>query len=325
MSLRILFVTNLYPTPGHPGDSPVIAQQRAALEADGHQVDLLYFDSTRSRRAYLGAVARLLRRAHRGPRYDVVHAHYGFLCGWVARCQWRSPVVVTFRGSDVFDPRERPWSRALARRIDAAVVMTEEMAQVLGRPDAHVVPYGIDTAVFRPGDRQAARRTLGLPPEEGLVLFPYDPTRPEKRFDLIEAAMERVAAARPAGARLLTVHGRTPAELATHMQACDALVLASDTEGSPVAVREALACRLPVVSVDVGDVAEVLAGTSGSLVVERDPASIADGLLTVLAERPRPAPPESAGLGCDSSARLLVQLYEHLVAEPQPALSVKGH
>jgi glycosyltransferase involved in cell wall biosynthesis len=190
-------------------------------------------------------------------------------------------VVVTFRGSDLLDPAERRVSRVLARTIDGAVVMTEEMRRVVGRHDALVLPYGIDTELFRPSDRDGARRSLGLDPDRPLILFPYDPGRPEKRFDLVREALDLVRRQLPAAA-VLAVHSRPQAELARYMNACDALVLASDTEGSPVAVREALACGLPVVSADVGDVARVLAGLEVGGVVERNPAALAAGLLAVL-------------------------------------------
>ena len=93
--MRILFVTNRYPTPQTPGDSPVIAQQRHALELMGHQVDLFFIHSAKSKLAYLTSVPQMLGAAHLKQRYDVVHAHYGAYCAWVARTQWRSPVVVT--------------------------------------------------------------------------------------------------------------------------------------------------------------------------------------------------------------------------------------
>jgi teichuronic acid biosynthesis glycosyltransferase TuaC len=67
------------------------------------------------------------------------------------------------------------------------------------------------------------------------------------------------------------------------MNACDALVLVSDREGAPMAVREALACGLPVVATDVGDVRAVLDGVDGCRVCAQDPREVARGLATVLA------------------------------------------
>ena len=67
-------------------------------------------------------------------------------------------------------------------------------------------------------------------------------------------------------------------EVAGVMNAVDVTVMTSDYEGSPVAVRESLACETPVVSVSVGDVPELLAGLPGCAVVERSERLLADAI-----------------------------------------------
>jgi glycosyltransferase involved in cell wall biosynthesis len=72
----------------------------------------------------------------------------------------------------------------------------------------------------------------------------------------------------------------------TYMNAADALLLTSNREGSPNAVKEALACNLPVVSTDVGDVRERLSGVSPSAVCTTDDG-LTDALVDVLAQGAR--------------------------------------
>ena len=66
------------------------------------------------------------------------------------------------------------------------------------------------------------------------------------------------------------------------MNSVDVTVMTSDYEGSPVAMRESLACLTPVVSVSVGDVPELLAGLPGCAVVERSPRPLADAIVGAL-------------------------------------------
>ena len=67
------------------------------------------------------------------------------------------------------------------------------------------------------------------------------------------------------------------------MNACDALLLTSSHEGSPTVIKEALACQVPIVSTDVGDVSERLLGVDNCYVAgTNDVDSLAEKLYTVL-------------------------------------------
>jgi glycosyltransferase involved in cell wall biosynthesis len=72
------------------------------------------------------------------------------------------------------------------------------------------------------------------------------------------------------------------------MNAVDMTLMTSDDEGSPVAIKESLACMTPVVSVPVGDVPDLIAGLAGCAVAPRDPAALARGVLDALRAERRP-------------------------------------
>jgi teichuronic acid biosynthesis glycosyltransferase TuaC len=278
--MRVLFVTNTYPTIESPGASPCIEQQKSALENLGFDVDVLFFDGPKNRLNYLKAMAQIFWVTQIRNQYDLIHAHYGY-SGVVARMQFRCPVIVTFRGSDVLSPRERPISRLVAASVDRVIVMTEEMKQILGRKDAQVIPYGIDLTYFKPCPQAAARQELGLPSKVPLILFPYDPQRRGKRFDLVKQAVTILSKEYP-DIQVLTIFDKPNKTVATYMNACDAMALTSDTEGAPVAIREAMACNLPIVSVDVGDVAKVICNTESCYLCDKTPDAIAANLAQVL-------------------------------------------
>ena len=58
------------------------------------------------------------------------------------------------------------------------------------------------------------------------------------------------------------------------MNAADVLLLTSDAEGSPMVVKEAMACNVPVVSTAVGDVADVIGGTEGCYITQPGPGAM---------------------------------------------------
>jgi glycosyltransferase involved in cell wall biosynthesis len=111
-----------------------------------------------------------------------------------------------------------------------------------------------------------------------------------------------------------------------YMNACDALVLTSRHEGSPTVIKEALACNLPIVTVDVGDVHQRLDPVEGCLVCANDaPETIAAGLAQVLQSGGRVAGREAvAELDERVIVQKIVDLYRAVLQQRsavQPASS----
>jgi glycosyltransferase involved in cell wall biosynthesis len=292
--LRVLAVTNMYPTEGNPTYGGFVATQMNAIAQAGVRVDVDFVNGRRSDWEYAKGLERV-RRAARSGKFDVVHAHYG-LCGFICSFQ-PLPLVISYWGDDLLGSPNGSGgitaksrlilgiSFAAAYRADAINCESEEMRSRLphsiDRARTHVIPNGVDTSLFCPGSREAARQRLGLDPSEKLVLFPNTPTERRKRLDLAEAAI-RLLEGQGIRARLWIVQRVPPRDMPDYFRAADCLLLTSDWEGSPNVVKEAICCDVPVVSVDAGDVRWLLGLTPGSVLVERDPTAIAHGLREVM-------------------------------------------
>lgn len=281
--MKVLIVTNMYPSPALPSFGTFVYDQAQALRASGVEVDVLAFNGRESKWHYLWAFPRYWRALLRGG-YDLVHAHY-VLAGIVARAQWGRRLVLTHHGPEVLgQPRwQGPLCRLITPLCDEVIHVTEEVRRALRDEDGWVIPCGVDVDAFAPVPRAEARARLGLPADKRLVLFAGDYWRPEKRFDLVEAAMALVRQELP-DAELVLLTKKPHDVVPLHMSACDALVLTSALEGSPMVVKEAMASNLPVVSVRVGDVPEVIGDTPGCALAGRSPADIAAKLVAVLRE-----------------------------------------
>ncbi|WP_232702079.1 glycosyltransferase family 4 protein [Halobacterium wangiae] len=232
--------------------------------------------SSRPASAYARFVPTVLR--HSFGDYDLVHANYG-LTAPHAVLQPNLPVVVSLWGSDLMG--EYGWlSKFCGQFADAVVVMSEAMAEELDR-DCWVIPHGVDLDRFQPRPPEEARAELGWRDDAYHVLFPYYTERDVKNFPrserVVEAARERV----DEDVELQTVTGVAHEDMPTYMNAADSLLLTSRSEGSPNAVKEALACNLPVVSTPVGDVAERIDGVTQSRVCATD-EGLVDALVTAL-------------------------------------------
>jgi len=310
--LRVLMITSEWASdPGHTAH--FIARQVRFLRAAGVDVDVFSFRGGRRPLRYLAAWARLRRRLMERnggrPRYDLVHAQFG-QSGLLALPK-RLPLVVTFRGDDLFgilgrDGRPTPagrllqWlSRRVARRADAAILVSEHLKEYLSQSaPVHIVPSGLDLDLFRCIPQEEACRHLGLSLDRRRVLFVGDPADPRKRYALAREAVERLT--RNLAAELV-IGWRVPHDqMPFYMNACDALVFTSREEGSPNAVKEALACDLPVVAVAVADVPLRLQGIPGCEVCADDSAeTIAAALERTLRRHER-----SGGRGREAARQL---------------------
>jgi glycosyltransferase involved in cell wall biosynthesis len=131
-----------------------------------------------------------------------------------------------------------------------------EVPRWAARRRTAVLPAGVDIHRFRPIPRREARERLGLEAEVPCLLFASDPARAEKRCDRALA----VAGETP----LLTLGGVDPDEVPWYVNAANAVLAPSEREGFGLAVLEALACNVPVLSTPVGIAPEALAGIEGA-------------------------------------------------------------
>ena len=306
--MRVLVLTNMFPS-RTPGYGVFVQDQVDDLRSLGIGVDVIFLDGAKSRFAYARGAARLHRALEEGA-FDLVHAHYG-LTGAIALTQRRLPVVTTFHGSDASGHIrwQQAVSRLVARRTTPVFVSTQ-LAEAVGLPDAVVIPAAVDLDTFQPRDGIAARRLLGWDEQAPYALFPASRAVRSKRADLFDAAID---AAREFVPNLLSasLEGVSRSQVALAMNAADVTVMTSDYEGSPVVVKESLACLTPVVSVRVGDNDMLLQGLPGCAVTERDPARIAEAVVAALDRPPEPRLRERVvPFGRRELAHRIVALYE---------------
>lgn len=264
--MRVLVVTNLYPTARRPALGPFVRDQVDALRGiGGLEVALHSFDPPGGVRPYLAEALRLARR-YRGESYDVVHSHYGLtgFCSLALRGTRRR--VVTFHGDDLRLAKVAPVSRLAARLSDLPATVSAGLARSeaagLGGPGTRravaVLPCGIDLDRLKPIPRADARRELGLDPNGRYLLFPADPARPEKRVDRARQLV-------PEGVELIHYDNTPPERVPLYINAANAVVVTSEREGFGLAPLEALACEVPVLATDVGIAPLALAGIRGTL------------------------------------------------------------
>jgi teichuronic acid biosynthesis glycosyltransferase TuaC len=237
--------------------------------------------------------------------------------------------VVTYHGSDILGWINNKGKkgiggevvaiacRRLARHVDAAIVQSDEMAAKIQRANVHVIPHEVDMELFQPTERQQARAALGLDARRRYLLFAANPKVAVKRFPLAKAAAD-VLARRDSSVELLVVSHESQSRLALYMSACDALVFPSFQEGSPNIVKQAMACNLPMVSTDVGDVRQIIGSTRHCYICSPNVQEFADRLGEILAHRARTNGRENIRhLESPAVARRVIGVYEEVLRKRQ--------
>jgi glycosyltransferase involved in cell wall biosynthesis len=303
MHLAVLAITNIYPCANRPWLGTFVEQQIAGLRSIGVQTKVLYFDRKTEGPLVYFRMAPRIQEAIAAFRPHIIHIMYGgVMAERVTSLPLPIPSVVTFHGSDILGENlSGPWRKVVsrlgvwcsfraARRASGVVVVARHLERALpaslDRRKVRVIPCGIDTGRFRPMDSAACRQKLGWPEEDFHVLFPANTGDPVKRPWLAEAAVQALVR-HGVPARLHKLSGVAYSEVPLWINASNVLLLTSLHEGSPMVVKEALACEVPVVSVDVGDVAERIAGIEGCHMAGAEPEEIALKLLAVWKRKSR--------------------------------------
>jgi glycosyltransferase involved in cell wall biosynthesis len=330
----LLVITNMWPEQTRPAYGIFVARQVQALRAAGLRCDVLYVRGYLSKVIYvLGVPLFLWLSVHSRGRYRLTHVHAGETA-LAARFFLTRPMITTYHGDDMLGYRDGDGSipvrskmrsfivRCHALLFTATITQSGEMHRRLPRRVQHrdsVIRCGVDPTQFYPRDRNEARRELAWSESDRIVLFAATrPHYPLKRLDLAQAAVTR-AEAELGPIQLVVAENVPPDSIPVMMNAADCLLVTSMSEGSPMVVKEALMCNLPVVATDVGDIREMLAGVSPSVVCGHDPPELTAALVGVLrANRRSNGRSHSTDLNQSSTVRRLLGIYNDLGLKPDP-------
>lgn len=292
----------------------------------------------------LPAFKRLIRR---GYDFDAIDAHYFYPDGVAAAilARWlKKPLVITARGTDLnvfpnymIPRRYIQWAAGVADGLVTVNGALKARLQALGVPGGkiRVLRNGVDTEMFHPVDRAAARAEIGA--GEGLLLLSVGNLVELKGHDIairalgdLDQASLIIAGTGPEVVRLKAlaeklgvarrVHflGGVPhRDLPIYYSAADALVLASSREGMPNVVLESLASGTPVVASDIPGMAELIGPPeSGRLMAARTPEALAEAVRNLMADPPDRAAVRAYGetFSWDATTAGQIDLFQEILA-----------
>lgn len=272
-----------------PYNNPCVLAQIESLRQDGIETYILSLNTRRNALNYFTGFFRLRKRL-KYPKYGLVHAHYAY-CGLIALFQKKMPIVVSFMGSDLLgilnsDRRQTLMgmfniivSKIVAKNADAVIVKSNRMKEALKLSNVYVIPNGVDFTKFKPVIHNQGR--LEQKELKQILFIAVDPKDKAKSLNLAVLAVE-ILKRSVANIQLSVVSNIAQEKVAELMNRADVLLVTSRWEGSPNVVKEAMACNLPIVSTDVGDVKEVIGKTEGCFITTFEPEDVAEKIRMAL-------------------------------------------
>ena len=208
--------------------------------------------------------------------FQLVHVHWGQ--NSIFALTTKAPLITTYHGSDLQgDVSENGritlkglitifFSRLSTLLSDYNIFVSKRLMNSAPRKvinnKNYIVPMGFDSNLFKPISKLEAKQVLGLESDIKYILFAGNFSQPVKRFSLAEQVMAELND----DYKLIKLNYAAHNQMSIYMNASDVLLMTSYQEGSPVIIKEALACNLSVVSTNVGDVKEMIKKIPGSFI-----------------------------------------------------------
>lgn len=245
-----------------------------------------------------------LKQIIRDYQPDLIHSQVGSITSFIAaKSKGKIPLITTFGGSDLLGLKRnntywkirsklsRMFSDYSANKSDGIICVSLSLFNNLGvkeKKKAVVIPRGIDLEFFKPIEFRKARTKMGWSLDEKVVLFNHsNASSYVKNLPLAIESINQLNEEYHINARLEILENMSKEDVMMRMNATNLLLVTSFHEGSPNIVKESMACNLPIVSVDVGDVSERIKNCSISSIVSYNSSHIAKLLNKVLIKNER--------------------------------------
>ncbi|MDV2886319.1 glycosyltransferase [Alkalihalophilus pseudofirmus] len=325
--LRVLVLSNMYPGPQQATFGIFVKNQVDALRSKGVEVDVVAVNDPSMakprviKKYSLWVMKTMAALLLKGRKYDVVHAHYIFPTGMLARLfkkLFKAKLVVTSHGGDIErmakkNEKTREYTKQILQESDEVIAVGHKLyEQILNEyhvPESKLtlLNMGVNREIFKPVDKEAAKKQLKMDSDRKAIVFIGNLIKEKGILELLTAykaikasdpsvslylignekktefKAELLATIKEQGIQDVTIRPAvSQPEAAQYMSAADVFVLPSHLEGFGLVALEAMSCGTPVVGSRVGGLEYLLEGGYGELVEPKSPDSLKEGLKKVL-------------------------------------------
>ena len=243
---------------------PFVTEQGESLRAAGCEVDYFLV-----RGNYIKAVGSLKKKI-REFKPDIVHAHFG-LSAITAELQSLVPVVTTFHNGETLNWHVNLMSSLFSLRAKHVIYVAQHIRDLsyFKAKNYSIIPCGVPMEQMIITPKEEARKQLGWDADKKYILFGGAFENKRKNYELLKAAVDKLRndpsyiKHNASDIECVEMKGLSRAECVLRMCAADLFALPSHSEGSPQALKEAMAVNCPCLATDIADVQELLGNEPG--------------------------------------------------------------
>lgn len=304
--------------------------QMHSLKDKGIQIQYGHFSDRKSGKMLLKAGFKL-RKVISEYDPDLIHVLWGTTTALMTVFFSSKPVIISFSGSDLLGKKNASGKKTVSGTISSnlsnlaalfarkIITKSENMKYSLwpiNRKKVDVIPNGINTSSFFPMNQTKCREFLKWDLTTKIVIFFDGGGAAVKNPDLAQKIIKHVKKY-DTDLELKIINSVVHDELPYYYNAADAMLLTSFHEGSNNSLKEAMACNLPIVSVDCGDAKERLRDVQNSYVSKSyDAMELSDALLNIFHTSERSNGREFINeISLDSVADKIIEVYKKVIKQ----------
>jgi glycosyltransferase involved in cell wall biosynthesis len=208
-------------------------------------------------------------------------------------------------------------TKFISKRMDQIIVKSSRMRELLKlNIPVSVIPNGINFNFFSPQKSDEIKNKLGFKTNDFIILFLGNKSVMRKNYDLAKSSADLfIHKTNDPNIKFINPYGSDQNKIVEYMNCADALLVTSFWEGSPNVVKEAMACNLPIISTDVGDVKEIIIGSQNCFIVNYSKEEISEKLKLIYNNRQRSDGRERIKyLSDDIIAKKIITLYNRVLS-----------
>lgn len=284
--MNVLHITNNYPTKNYPIFGVFVKEQIDSLSDQGICNEVFFINGRENGKTeYIKSIFRL-RKILKNSQFDILHCHHAFsaMCLILSGKSRRFKSIVSYQSNPTNEHGDKLF-KIIRATFNAIIIKNNSPFN--NNKTIFYQPNGVNINFFKPIYRTNCIQELNLREDKIYILFVSSNfERKEKRYDKFKQVIQILKDKYNLySIEELILINTERSQVPCYFNAASVHLLTSDFEGSPNSVKEAMACNIPVVSTNVGNVEELLQNVNGSYVAKtNEPEELADLVYKVLNE-----------------------------------------